>query len=198
MQPSMFNVRVPIDTAGGNDVFLMKIAASRTATSDRADAVALWSLCTFPSPQAAVDRFYEAYPHEEFDPFLVDYVSEIDLHGLRHTMITELLQAGIDPRTVMERDKSFVGGHDDERCTRRYGPVSDAAAADVCGRRLEAKLSCAVRQSVDQPPGPVGPTAERRLAARRRGRACRPPHDFARNASSIDHAASGWCRADRR
>lgn len=58
-------------------VFLMKVAASRSATSDRSDAIALWRSCTFESTQAVVDRFYEAYPHEEFDPFFLDFVAGI-------------------------------------------------------------------------------------------------------------------------
>jgi integrase len=37
---------------------------------------------------------------------------EIDLHGLRHTMITEMLAAGVDPRTVMGR-----AGHRSEATT---------------------------------------------------------------------------------
>lgn len=65
--------------------------------------------------------------------------AEIDLHGLRHTMITELLQAGIDPRTVMER-----AGHSSAAMTMSvYGkvrPLRDAAAADAWGQRLEAML----------------------------------------------------------
>ena len=65
--------------------------------------------------------------------------TEIDLHGLRHTMITELLQAGVDPRTVMER-----AGHASPTMTMsvyaKVRPVSDAAAADLWGQRLEAKL----------------------------------------------------------
>lgn len=64
----------------------------------------------------------------------------IDLHGLRHTMITELLQAGVDPRTVMQR-----AGHSSTATTMtvyaKVRPVSDAAAADAWARRLDASVA---------------------------------------------------------
>lgn len=73
--------------------------------------------------------------------------AEIDLHGLRHTMITELLRAGIDPRTVMGR-----AGHSSEAMTMSvYGkvrPATDAAAADLWGQLLEAKLAELRREAV--------------------------------------------------
>jgi integrase len=66
--------------------------------------------------------------------------AEISLHGLRHTMITELLQAGTDPRTAMER-----AGHSSAAMTMSvYGkvrPAADAAAANTWGRHLEAMLA---------------------------------------------------------
>jgi hypothetical protein len=37
---------------------------------------------------------------------------QVDLNGLRHTMITELLASGVDPRTVMGR-----AGHSSEKTT---------------------------------------------------------------------------------
>ena len=65
--------------------------------------------------------------------------SEIDLHGLRHTMITELLAAGVDPRTVMGR-----AGHSSEAMTMtvyaKVRPIADAAAAEMWGRMLRDKL----------------------------------------------------------
>ena len=65
--------------------------------------------------------------------------SEVDLHGLRHTMITELLAAGVDPRTVMGR-----AGHSSEATTMtiyaKVRPAVDAAAAELWGRILEEKL----------------------------------------------------------
>lgn len=64
---------------------------------------------------------------------------EIDLHGLRHTMITELLAAGVDPRTVMGR-----AGHSSEAMTMqiyaKVRPIADAAAAEMWGQMLRAKL----------------------------------------------------------
>ena len=57
---------------------------------------------------------------------------QVDLHGLRHTMITELLGAGVEPRTVMQR-----AGHASEAMTMAvYGkvrPAADAVAADRWG-----------------------------------------------------------------
>jgi integrase len=65
--------------------------------------------------------------------------AEIDLHGLRHTMITEMLAAGVDPRTVMGR-----AGHSSEATTMTvYAKVRaaiDPAAAEVWGRLLDAKI----------------------------------------------------------
>ena len=65
--------------------------------------------------------------------------TEIDLHGLRHTMITELLAAGVDPRTVMGR-----AGHASEAMTMKVyakvRPLRDAAAAELWGQMLKAKV----------------------------------------------------------
>lgn len=65
--------------------------------------------------------------------------AEVDLHGLRHTMITELLTAGVDPRTVMGR-----AGHSSETMVMTvYGkvrPAVDSAAADLWGQLLAQKL----------------------------------------------------------
>lgn len=58
-------------------VFLMKINAVRPATEDYADAVRLWPLTTFATPRTATDAFLDAYPHEEFDPHLVDLIADI-------------------------------------------------------------------------------------------------------------------------
>jgi integrase len=80
---------------------------------------------------------------------------EIDLHGLRHTMITELLAAGVDPRTVMGR-----AGHRSETTTMtvyaKVRPVVDAAAAELWGRMLEEKLR-AVRHASGAATGCDGP-----------------------------------------
>jgi integrase len=64
---------------------------------------------------------------------------EVDLHGLRHTMITELLAVGVDPRTVMGR-----AGHRSEATTMsvyaKVRPAVDAAAAEMWGHILNDKL----------------------------------------------------------
>jgi integrase len=64
---------------------------------------------------------------------------DIDLHGLRHTMITEMLAAGVDPRTVMGR-----AAHSSEATTMtvyaKVRPAMDSAAAEMWGRLLNAKL----------------------------------------------------------
>ena len=66
--------------------------------------------------------------------------AEVDLHGLRHTMITELLAAGVDPRTVMGR-----AGHSSETMTMKVyakvRPSRDAAAAELWGTMLRDKLA---------------------------------------------------------
>lgn len=56
-------------------VFLMKLLAARAVDYD--DMLAIWPSCSFSTPQAAVAAFYAAYPHEERDPHLVDYVTQI-------------------------------------------------------------------------------------------------------------------------
>lgn len=58
-----------------NLAFLMKLQAARAVDHD--DLVVLWPRCSFSSPEAAVAAFYAAYPHEEPDPHLVDYVAQI-------------------------------------------------------------------------------------------------------------------------
>jgi integrase len=64
----------------------------------------------------------------------------VDLHGLRHTMITELLAVGVDPRTVMGR-----AGHRSEATTMivyaKVRPAVDSAAAEMWGRILNDKLA---------------------------------------------------------
>lgn len=61
--------------AGFDDVFLMKLFASRTVDYD--DLVALWPYCSFPSAEEATRRFYLAYPHETPDPYLASHVAGI-------------------------------------------------------------------------------------------------------------------------
>lgn len=65
--------------------------------------------------------------------------TEIDLHGLRHTMITELLVAGVDPRTVMGR-----AGHASPAVTMsvyaKVRPAADQQAAQLWAERLAAAV----------------------------------------------------------
>jgi len=56
-------------------VFVMKLEANRRA--DREDMRRLWPLCDFQSPQEAADLWHTAYPHEEPDPYLADYIAQI-------------------------------------------------------------------------------------------------------------------------
>lgn len=56
-------------------VFLMKLLAGRAPDHD--DMTVLWPSCVFADAQAAVDAYYVAYPFEEHDPHLVDYVQQI-------------------------------------------------------------------------------------------------------------------------
>ncbi len=53
----------------------MKLLAARAPDHD--DMIALWPRCGFTDAQSAVDAFYLAYPFEEHDPYLVDYVQQI-------------------------------------------------------------------------------------------------------------------------
>lgn len=91
--------------------------------------------------------------------------AEIDLHGLRHTMITELVGHGVDPRTVMGR-----AGHSSEATTMgiyaKVRPAVDAAAAELWGRLLAEKLDelRTTRAEVAPPPGGVAGSATARPA----------------------------------
>lgn len=58
-----------------DQVFLMKLSASRAP--DLNDMVALWPLCNFADAVEIVNQFYAAYPNEEPDPFMTDYVQTI-------------------------------------------------------------------------------------------------------------------------
>lgn len=64
----------------------------------------------------------------------------ITLHGLRRTMITEMIGLNIDPRTVMGR-----AGHSSEAMTMslyaQLRPAKDAAAAELWGEHIAAELA---------------------------------------------------------
>lgn len=68
--PRLLVLGAPLD-----QVFLMKLNASRSR--DVTDLVELWPHCSFTSAADAVARFYEAYPFEEPDPHLVDFVAQL-------------------------------------------------------------------------------------------------------------------------
>ncbi len=56
-------------------VFRMKLSASRAPDLD--DLLQLWPRSTFTSANDVVDRYYRAYPHEERDPHLAEWVQRI-------------------------------------------------------------------------------------------------------------------------
>jgi hypothetical protein len=58
-----------------DQIFLMKLSASRVP--DINDMVVLWPLCGFADADDVVNRFYAAYPNEEPDPFMTEYVQRI-------------------------------------------------------------------------------------------------------------------------
>ena len=58
-----------------NQVFLMKLNASRVVDTD--DMEVIWPRCSFESPEAAADAFYDAYPLEERDEFLAEQIRQI-------------------------------------------------------------------------------------------------------------------------
>ncbi len=68
--PTLRVLGAPWDT-----VFLMKLYASRAVDTD--DLEAIWPLCSFESPEAAVDAFYAAYPLEDADEFLAEHIRRI-------------------------------------------------------------------------------------------------------------------------
>lgn len=53
----------------------MKLNAARAV--DTPDLRSIWPLCTFTSPEAAVEAFYDAYPLEERDEHLGVFVRSI-------------------------------------------------------------------------------------------------------------------------
>ena len=98
--------------------------------------------------------------------------TEIDLHGLRHTMVTELLAAGVDPRTVMGR-----AGHSSPTMTMnvyaKVRPVVDAAAAELWGRTLRDKM--------EELRAGAAPTVSTNSTSARRGTTTRRPKRKAGN-----------------
>lgn len=58
-----------------DQVFLMKLYASRAVDTD--DLEALWPHCSFRSPEAAAEAFYDGYPLEDRDEFLAAHIRRI-------------------------------------------------------------------------------------------------------------------------
>lgn len=56
-------------------IFLMKLYSARTI--DRPDMIKLWPLARFESAAAAVERYWDAYPHAPTDDFLKSFVASI-------------------------------------------------------------------------------------------------------------------------
>ncbi|MBW3640985.1 MAG: hypothetical protein KY451_14245 [Actinobacteria bacterium] len=70
--PALRTLGAPFD-----QVFLMKLYATRVRTSDVADMVALWPRTGFASADQAVELYYQACPLAEVDPFLTAYVADL-------------------------------------------------------------------------------------------------------------------------
>lgn len=58
-------------------VFLMKLHATRVRSRDYEDLLLLWPRCSFSSAQSAVEMYSEAYPLAGPDEYLVDFVAQI-------------------------------------------------------------------------------------------------------------------------
>ncbi len=70
--PALRVLGAPLD-----QVFLMKLHATRVRSADVEDMVALWPRTGFASAAQAVALYYEAYPLAEEDPFLAAYVADL-------------------------------------------------------------------------------------------------------------------------
>lgn len=58
-------------------VVLMKISVGGRTPNDALDLRALWPATRFTYPDEAVAAFYAAYPHEEPDPYLADWIRAV-------------------------------------------------------------------------------------------------------------------------
>ncbi len=61
--------------ASFDQVFIMKVHAGRATDAD--DLEALWPRCSFETPDEAAVAYRAAYPHEEPDPHLADWLATI-------------------------------------------------------------------------------------------------------------------------
>jgi hypothetical protein len=59
-------------------IFVMKLFAMRQRSEDFDDLVAIWPSCGFASAEEAADLYQDAYPHIELDPFMVNFIQEIE------------------------------------------------------------------------------------------------------------------------
>lgn len=55
----------------------MKISAGGRTPNDALDPRALWPATQFTHPEQAVAAFHAAYPHEEPDPHLADWIRTV-------------------------------------------------------------------------------------------------------------------------
>lgn len=60
-----------------DDVVLMKIAAGNRTPNDQRDLRALWPAASFGTPEDAVAAFMAAYPLEEPDPYLAEWIAQV-------------------------------------------------------------------------------------------------------------------------
>jgi hypothetical protein len=75
----------PLLLAGGLEIIappsdiivLMKIAAGGRTPNDALDLRSLWPTTSFLDTEQAVAAFYAAYPHEEPDPHLADWIRSV-------------------------------------------------------------------------------------------------------------------------
>lgn len=67
--------RLEVREVPTDQLFVMKLSAARAI--DIEDLRALWPVCGFCSVEQAVETFYQAYPLEERDPHLADFVRQV-------------------------------------------------------------------------------------------------------------------------
>lgn len=58
-------------------VVLMKISAGGRTPNDALDLRSLWATTRFATPDNAASAFYDAYPHEEHDPHLAEWIRTV-------------------------------------------------------------------------------------------------------------------------
>lgn len=64
-----------VRTPGPEVIFVMKLY--RADPQDREDLISLWPLCSFTSPDEAVNAFTSAYPHTPEDEYLASYIADV-------------------------------------------------------------------------------------------------------------------------